>query len=32
VDGIHVTGLCDATQCMVFVVNAASPLEPLPLP
>ena len=31
-NGIRVTGLCDATQCMVFVSNAASPIEPLPLP
>jgi hypothetical protein len=30
-NGIRVTGLCDATQCMVYVVNAASPIEPLPL-
>ena len=31
-NGVHVTGLCDATQCIVFIVNAASPIEPLPLP
>ena len=29
---LRVTGLCDATQCMVFVSNAASPIEPMPLP
>jgi hypothetical protein len=32
VHGIRVTGVCDATQCMVFISNAADPIEPLPLP
>jgi hypothetical protein len=31
-NGVGVTGLCDATQCIVFVGNASSPVEPLPLP
>jgi hypothetical protein len=31
-NGVHVTGLCDATQCIVIIVTAASPIEPLPLP
>ena len=31
-NGVRVTGLCDATQCIVFVVTASSPIEPLPLP
>lgn len=31
VDGIRVTAVCDVTQCIVFVVTAASPLLPLPL-
>jgi hypothetical protein len=32
VNGVRVTGMCDETQCIVFVSTAASPLEPLPLP
>ena len=32
VNGVSVTGVCDATQCLVFVSTAATPLDPLPLP
>jgi hypothetical protein len=32
INEIRVTGLCDATQCLVYIVTATSPIEPLPLP
>jgi len=30
--GIRETGVCDVTQCMVFISDAASPLQPIPEP
>lgn len=32
IDGIGVTGLCDATQCMVFIGLVPSPTQPLAVP
>ena len=30
IGGVRVSGECDATQCLVEIVTAASPLQPLP--
>lgn len=32
VGGVRVSGVCDATQCIVMVESAHDPLRPLPLP
>ena len=32
IGGVRVSALCDATQCLIWVMPAADPLRPLPLP
>lgn len=32
VRGVRVSAECDVTQCLIFVSNAESPIQPLPLP